>query len=76
MIRVIIVDDHEMVRKGIKSWLESEPDIEVVAEVNRGNDVITNVQSFRPDVIILDLHLPDKHGLDIIRLGSCVQSGK
>jgi DNA-binding NarL/FixJ family response regulator len=67
MIRVIIVDDHEMVRKGIKSWLESEPDIEVVAEVNRGNDVITNVQSFRPDVIILDLHLPDKHGLDIIR---------
>jgi DNA-binding NarL/FixJ family response regulator len=67
MIRVIVVDDHEMIRRGIKSWLEAEADIEVVAEVSFGKDVMANVQSFRPDVIMLDLHLPDKHGLDIVR---------
>jgi DNA-binding NarL/FixJ family response regulator len=67
MVRVLIVDDHEMVRKGIKSWLDAEPDIEVVAEANRGADVLANMQSFAPDVLMLDLHLPDKHGLDVIR---------
>jgi DNA-binding NarL/FixJ family response regulator len=67
MVRVLIVDDHEMVRKGIKSWLDAEPDIEVVAEANRGADVLANMQSFTPDVLMLDLHLPDKHGLDVIR---------
>ncbi|MDP4200707.1 MAG: response regulator transcription factor [Bacteroidota bacterium] len=67
MVRVLIVDDHEMVRKGIKSWLDAEPDIEVVAEANRGLDVFASIRSFTPDVIVLDLHLPDKHGLDVIR---------
>ncbi len=67
MVRVLIVDDHEMVRKGIKSWLDAEPDITVVAEANRGEDVLSSIQSFTPDVLMLDLHLPDKHGLDVIR---------
>lgn len=67
MVRVLIVDDHDMVRKGIKSWLDAEPDIEVVAEVTRGGDVLTGIRSFAPDVVMLDLHLPDKHGLDVIR---------
>ncbi|HEY3874308.1 MAG TPA: response regulator transcription factor [Candidatus Kapabacteria bacterium] len=67
MIRVLIADDHEMVRKGIKAWLDAEPDIEVVSEVNRGTDVLANIRSYTPDVLMLDLHLPDKHGLDVIR---------
>jgi DNA-binding NarL/FixJ family response regulator len=67
MVRVLIVDDHEMVRKGIKSWLDAEADITVVAEANRGGDVLANILSFSPDVLMLDLHLPDKHGLDVIR---------
>jgi two-component system response regulator DevR len=66
-VRVLIVDDHDMVRKGIKSWLDAEVGITVVAEVNRGMDAIARILEVKPDVVILDLHLPDKHGLEIIR---------
>lgn len=66
-IRVLIVDDHEMVRKGIKSWLEAEDDIVVIDEANRGQDALDKVATQKPDVLLLDLHLPDMHGLDVIR---------
>jgi DNA-binding NarL/FixJ family response regulator len=66
-IRVVIADDHEMVRKGIRSWLESESDITVVAEAIRGAEIPGMIAQFEPDVVMLDLHFPDRHGLDIIR---------
>jgi DNA-binding NarL/FixJ family response regulator len=66
-IRVLIADDHEMVRNGIRVWLESEPDIEVVADIAQGKGIITKVEESKPDVLILDLHFPDMHGLDVIR---------
>jgi DNA-binding NarL/FixJ family response regulator len=66
-IRILIADDHEMVRKGIRSWLESEKDIEVVADVDRGQDIIPKIDILKPDVLMLDLHFPDAHGLDVIR---------
>ena len=66
-IRVIIVDDHEMIRFGVRRWLEAEPEIEVVAEVARGASAIEQAVVLKPDVMILDLHLPDMHGLDVIR---------
>lgn len=66
-IRVLIADDHDMVRKGIRSWLEAESDIDVVAETNKGLDVAQKLTEFSPDVLLLDLHLPDLHGLDVIR---------
>lgn len=66
-INVVIADDHEMVRKGIRSWLEAERDITVIAETNKGLDVSQKLAEFSPDVLLLDLHLPDLHGLDVIR---------
>ncbi|MDP4229880.1 MAG: response regulator transcription factor [Bacteroidota bacterium] len=66
-IRVLIADDHEMVRKGIRSWLEAEPDIEVVDDIERAKDVFIKVNHHKPDVLMIDLHFPDRHGLDVIR---------
>ena len=56
-----------MVRKGIRTWLESEPDIEVVEDIERGKDIIAKVEYHKPDVLMIDLHFPDIHGLDVIR---------
>ncbi len=66
-IRILIADDHEMVRQGIRSWLEKEPDFQVVAEARRGLEIELLLAQFEPDVLLLDLHFPDMHGLDIIR---------
>ncbi len=67
LIRVLIADDHEMVRKGIRSWLESETDIQVVDDIASGKDIISKMDIHKPDVLMLDLHFPDVHGLDVIR---------
>jgi DNA-binding NarL/FixJ family response regulator len=66
-IRVLIADDHEMVREGIRSWLDAEDDIMVVGEVTRGGDIIHEISQCSPHVLLLDLHLPDLHGLEVIR---------
>jgi DNA-binding NarL/FixJ family response regulator len=65
--RVLIADDHEMVRKGIRSWLESESDILVVDDIASGKNIIAKMDFHKPDVLMLDLHFPDAHGLDVIR---------
>lgn len=67
MITVLIADEHEMVRFGIKQWLESEPDIRVVAETARGTDVSQLVRQFNPAVLLLAVRWPDKNGHEIIR---------
>src|SRR5688572_17286572 len=66
-IRVLIADDHEMVRKGIRAWLESETDIEVIDEIGRGDQIINGVNTHKPDVLLVDLHFPNLNGLDVIR---------
>jgi DNA-binding NarL/FixJ family response regulator len=66
-IRILIVDDHEVVREGLKVLLEPERDIEVVAETGRGNDVPDLVTRTRPDVVLLDARLPDVSGPEVCR---------
>jgi len=66
-IRVLIVDDHEMVREGLMSMLRSEPDFEVVGQTGRGGDVAELVESSRPDVVLLDARLPDISGVEVCR---------
>lgn len=66
-IRVLIADDHEMIRFGVRRWLEAESDIEVVEEVSTGAAAVARAQALAPDVMILDLHLPDVNGVDVIR---------
>ena len=62
-IRVVIVDDHPMVTDGIEAILESYDDIEVIATYANGQEVIDNVTRLQPDVILLDLNMPQVNGL-------------
>jgi DNA-binding NarL/FixJ family response regulator len=66
-IRVLIVDDHEMVREGLMSMLKSEPDFEVVGQTGHGGEVAELAESTRPDVVLLDARLPDISGVEVCR---------
>lgn len=64
MIRVAVIDDHEMVRKGIISYLITEPEIEVVGEASSGNDAVKLVLDKKPDVVLMDLLMDNGTGID------------
>jgi NarL family two-component system response regulator LiaR len=66
-IRVLIAEDHAIVRKGIRALLTIEPDIEVVGEAQDGNQAITETHRLRPDVILMDLVMPQADGIAAIR---------
>ncbi|HEY8801545.1 MAG TPA: response regulator transcription factor [Candidatus Dormibacteraeota bacterium] len=66
-IRVLIVDDHEMVREGLLAMLQPEPDFEVVGQTGRGGEVAELVETTRPDVVLLDARLPDVGGVEVCR---------
>lgn len=64
-IRVLVVDDHEVVRRGICTVLQGEQDFEVVGQGNTGNDAIRLASQLRPDIVLLDVFLGTSNGLDI-----------
>jgi len=66
-LRVLVVDDHEAVRKGVCSILSSRPELEVCAEAVDGEDAIAKASSFRPDIIIMDISMPRTDGLSASR---------
>lgn len=63
MIRVAIADDQQLIRGGFRSLLESEPDIEVVGEAGTGSDAVALVTRLKPDVVLMDIRMPDGDGL-------------
>jgi DNA-binding NarL/FixJ family response regulator len=67
MARVFLVDDHEVVRRGVRDLLEAEDDLEVVGEAGTGEEAIARVGSARPDVAVVDLRLPDMDGIEVCR---------
>ncbi|MEU6721254.1 response regulator transcription factor [Nonomuraea sp. NPDC046802] len=67
MIRVFLVDDHEVVRRGVAALLESEDDIEVIGEAGTAASAIARICALRPDVAVLDVRLPDGSGVDVCR---------
>jgi len=67
MIRLFITDDHSIVRKGIKATLELIPDIELVGEAANGRAAVERVASLNPDVILMDLVMPEMDGIEAIR---------
>jgi len=66
-IRILVVDDHPVVLKGIRALLDAEPDMEVVGEATDGDRAVSLARSLKPDVILLDLVMPGKEGAQAIR---------
>jgi DNA-binding NarL/FixJ family response regulator len=66
MIDVLIVDDHDIVREGVKQIVSETSDIAVRAEARNGNDALDALRAGRFDLVILDLNLPDRSGLDVL----------
>jgi DNA-binding NarL/FixJ family response regulator len=66
-IRVFLVDDHEIVRRGIADLLDAEPDLEVIGEAPTAALARTRIAATRPDVAVLDVRLPDGSGIDVCR---------
>jgi CheY-like chemotaxis protein len=63
-VQIILVDDHAMVRQGLKAVLESYTDVEVVGEAGDGEEALAVVHRLRPDVVIMDINMPKKNGIE------------
>lgn len=64
MLKILLADDHQLVRNGIKIFLESENEFEVVGEAKDGNEAIEKNMELKPDLVLLDISMPDKNGLE------------
>jgi two-component system, NarL family, response regulator DevR len=67
MIRLLIIDDHEMVREGLKAILTTEPDFEIVGDAANAEQAFELIERLNPDVILLDIRLPDISGIEVCR---------
>ena len=67
MIRVVLVDDQTLVRRGIRSLLELAGDVRIVAEAGDGEEALAVIRRERPDVVLLDVRMPKKTGVDVLR---------
>jgi two-component system invasion response regulator UvrY len=67
MINILVVDDHALIRKGLKMLLEENPDFKVSGEAETGTKAIKMVRKQHFDLVLLDLSLPDKHGMDVLK---------
>lgn len=63
--RIMIVDDHEVVRLGLRSLLDRHPDFEVVAEAGSGREALEKAEAYQPDVVVLDIRLPGMSGVEV-----------
>jgi DNA-binding NarL/FixJ family response regulator len=64
MIRVLVVDDHAILRDGIRSLLEIQPDIRVVGEASNGREAVERVAELQPDIVLMDVAMPEMNGLE------------
>ncbi len=68
MIRVLIADDHEIVRAGLRQFISEEPDIKVTGEAASGDEVMAQLRDSEFDVLVLDISMPDRNGIDVLKL--------
>jgi two-component system response regulator DevR len=67
MARILLVDDHEVVRQGLRALLEAEDDLEVVAEAGNADDAVLRARSYKPDVVVMDVRMPGRSGVEACR---------
>ena len=67
VIRVFVLDDHEIVRRGVAELIGAEPDLEVVGEASTAAEAIRRIPAAQPDVAVLDARLPDGSGIEVCR---------
>ena len=63
-INIILADDHKMVREGLKSIIEKQPDMKIIAEASNGVSAISLSKQYNPDVVVMDISMPDINGID------------
>lgn len=66
-VKIMITDDHSMIREGLKNLLELDGDIQVIAEAVDGEDCLDKLKIFTPDVLLLDINMPKKNGLEVLQ---------
>lgn len=66
--RVLLADDHQIVRNGLRQLIDAEPDLEVVAEASTSAETLTQLRQTEVDVLLLDISMPDRDGMDTLRL--------
>lgn len=66
-LRLLLVDDEPLIRKGVRHALSGVPDVEVIGECGGGNEAIHAISRSRPDLVLLDVHMPDCSGLEVVR---------
>jgi two-component system response regulator NreC len=66
-IKLILVDDHAVVRSGLRMLLEAQPGIEIVGEAETGSEALKKVKSLRPDIVLMDITMPDMNGIEATR---------
>ncbi|WP_420642927.1 response regulator [Candidatus Leptofilum sp.] len=66
-IKVLLADDHAVVRSGLRMLLDAQPDIEIVSEAESGAEALAQVQQCQPDIILMDIQMPDMNGIEATR---------
>ena len=66
-LRILIADDHDLVRRGIKALLQSRADWQICGEANTGREAVTKAEELKPDIVILDISMPDLNGVEAAR---------
>ena len=67
MIRVLIADDHKMVREGLRRILEFDGEIQVIDEADNGEECINKIRSSKPDIVLLDINMPVMNGIEALQ---------
>lgn len=67
-VEIFLVDDHQLVRDGIKALLAGISEIRIIGEANNGNELLESIKSQQPDIILMDISLPDISGIDLTRM--------